>query len=84
MRLIPYNKSDLRMHAYRKTKNYSILMEFINSDMECAKLPVPKDRAYQYASSFRRSIKNFNLYSIRVAVRKSEVFLVKMDADDPR
>ena len=77
MRLTPFNKSDLRICAYRKTKNYSILMEFIHSDMECAKIEKVNGGAYQYANSLRRSLKYFNLGGVRVAVRKNDVFLIK-------
>lgn len=77
MRLTPFNKADLRLAAYRKTKNYSILMEFMNSDMDCAKIERDGDNAYQYANSLRRSIKYFNLNSIKVSVRKDDVFLIR-------
>ena len=77
MRLTPYNRADLRIAAYRKTKNYSILMEFINSDMDCARVEKANGGAYQYANSLRRSLKYFNLRGVRVAVRKDDVFLIK-------
>lgn len=78
MRLTPFNRADLRLAAYRKTKNYSILMEFLNSDMDCARIERAEgDNAYQYANSLRRSIKYFNLNSIKVSVRKDDVFLIR-------
>lgn len=77
MRLVPCDPNDLNIRAYRRTKNLAILMEFINSDIECAKIERSNLNAYQCANSLRRSADHYGLKGVKIAVRKNEVFLLK-------
>ena len=78
MKLVAYDKEKLNLGMYKKTKNLKILNEFINSDMDCARVEGYSNvNAASCASSLKRSVDRFRMTGIEVFVRKGEVYLVK-------
>lgn len=79
MKLVPYNKDDLRIkRSY--TDNYKILMEFAESDLDCVKLEGwTQKNAKSAQQSMWNSIRRYHLYGIKVVVRGNNVFLLKVN-----
>jgi hypothetical protein len=77
-KLIPFDKKNIPGKGeYAKTKNYTILMEFIESGIECAKLEGWTHRdEHGAAASMNNSAKKFRL-GVRAIARKGEVYLIK-------
>ena len=83
MRLIPYDKSNLKHTGYVKTKNYQILQEFIDSGLDCAKV---EGWTHKSASSAQwgltASIKRFKLNGIKCILVDGEIFLIKKELEN--
>ena len=78
MRLIPYDKKKLNTGIYKKSKNYKLLMEFVESGLDCAKVEgYTQADAYGCSRSLTASAKRYHIDHVRSIVRKGEVFLVK-------
>lgn len=79
MKLVAYDKNKLgTIQGYKPTRNYLLLEEFIESDMECAKIDDDHhSSAASLAASFNNSIKRYKKFNVKVVIRKGEVFLVK-------
>lgn len=77
MKLVPYNKNELEK-GYKQTKNYAILLEFAESDMECALVEnwVGKNATVK-AANLNKSAKRFGMLHIRAIVRRGEIYLIK-------
>ena len=82
MKLTKCNIEDLggRVKCFANTRNQSILEEFINSDMDCAKIIGWKHiNADSCSSSLNASIRRFKFANIRATSIKGEVYLIKTD-----
>lgn len=77
MKLVPYNKSELEK-GYKRTKNYAILLEFAESDMDCALVEnwVGKNATIK-AANLNRSAKHFGMLHVRAITSKGEIYLIK-------
>ena len=77
MKLVPCNKKDLE-GGYRKTKHYELLLEFAESDMECALVENWNGKSAAIkAANLNRSAKHFKMNHIRAVVRKGKIYLIK-------
>ena len=77
MKLVPYNKKDIEV-GYRKTKHYELLLEFAESDMECALVENWNGKSATIkAANLNRSAKRFKMNHIRAIVRKGKIYLIK-------
>lgn len=78
MKLVPYNKSELEGMIYKRTKNYDVLLEFAESDMDCALVEnwEGKSAAIKTAN-LNRSIERFRMTHIRAICRKGKIYLIK-------
>lgn len=79
MKLVPCDLRAIRNAAgFKGTKNYDIIMEFVESDHECVKVEGwTQSQAYVCAASLNNSIKRFNKAGIKAITYKGEVYLVK-------
>ena len=78
MKLVPYNKKDLEVMIYKRTKNYEILLQFAESDMDCALVEGWEAKsAGVKAGNLNKSIKRFRMTHIRAICRKGKVYLIK-------
>ena len=79
MNLVRWDIKNIDNTCYSKTKNQSILEEFINSGMECAKVEGwTQPQAYHCASSLNNTIKNSRMHGVKAISRKGEVILIKV------
>ena len=77
MKLVPYDVRKVN-RINTNSDNYAPLAEFADSGLECAKVEGwPHKTATACAVSLRASIKHYRMFTIRVFVRKGEVFLIK-------
>lgn len=79
MKLIPCKK------PIRKgwTRNYRILMEFMNSDMEVAEVEgFTQSTPYICASSLNNTIKLQYIGSVKAVVRNRKVYLIRLENSD--
>lgn len=84
MRLVPVDQVDpiATTRGYKKTKNYYVMEEFVNSDMKVALLedyPQKNPRSVQSALAYAAKRFGFN---VKVMVRGKKVFLVKVNPDE--
>jgi hypothetical protein len=78
MRLIPYDVHKLK-GGYKRTRNYEVLKEFADSDLDCAKLvEFTQASAHICANSLNKSALRFKMYNIKAITRKGEVYLIKV------
>lgn len=79
MRLVKCNRSEIgKIYTIKKTERLMILEEFVNSEMDCAKLEGwTNHSASACAASMNQSIKRYNMSSIRACSRGNNVYLVK-------
>ena len=83
MKLTPYNKKDLYINGYKRTKNIRIIDEFVNSEYDCVKVEGwSHGEAFHHAASLNMTIKRMNKSGIKAVSRKGEVFLVKLNGDE--
>lgn len=80
MKLVAYDVKKLKI--YRPCKNQKLILEFLNSDMDCAKVENDTHKSASVAqSNFQGSIKRLGLQNSVMAVRRgNEIFLVRRDA----
>lgn len=77
MRLVPYDKKLVGSY-YKRTKNYDILMEFVNSEHDCVKIEGWTQKKASYCStSLQSSIKRFNIGGVKCILKGEEVYLIK-------
>jgi hypothetical protein len=77
MRLVPYDKKLVGSY-YKRTKNYDILLEFVNSKHDCVRVEGWTHKKARYcATSLQMSIKRFNMGGVECFVRNGEVYLIK-------
>lgn len=80
MKLVPYDRNKIwNVNGYySKSANYRLLAEFINSDMDCAKVEnYTHKTSASCAASLARSAKRFGFNNIKVRESKGEVYLIK-------
>ena len=78
MKLVPYDKQKIQQIGTRYSDVYNTLMEFRESGMDCCKLEgYPHKTATNCAVALRAAIQRYKMFTVRVFVRKDEVFLVK-------
>lgn len=79
MKLVKYNKNELKARYYAKTKHQDLIEEFVNSDMDCAKVEEwTHVNADSCSNAINMSIKRFKVSGVKAIVRGGEVFLVKI------
>lgn len=76
MKLIPCDKKELG-HIWKPTKNFEILQEFANSDLDCVRVGYDHTCAKNAVTSLSKSIKTFRMDGIKVVQRKDKVYLIK-------
>lgn len=78
MRLIPYDVHKLK-GGYKRTRNYEVLKEFADSDLDCAKLvEFTQASAHICANSLNKSALRFKMYNINVNTNKEKYILSKL------
>jgi hypothetical protein len=78
MKLVPYDLRKVNTVGYKKSDNYLILTEFVESDLECAKVEgFTQSSASGAAASLRQSIKRYRMGNIDAISRGGELFLIK-------
>ena len=81
MTLTPYDVEKIEnFRGFKKTSNYKILEEFINSGMKCAVIDdYPHKNANCCVSCLRASVTRFGMLNIGIIKRKDKVYLVRND-----
>lgn len=80
MKLVPYDRNKIDNVNFVKTKNYKLLLEFVESNELCARVDDHDCAKASYcAASLQASIKRFNINNVRVMLRKDKVFLIRTD-----
>ena len=81
MTLTPYDVEKIEnFRGFKKTSNYKILEEFINSGMKCAVIDdYPHKNAACCVNCLRTSINRFGMLNIGIIKRKDKVYLVRND-----
>jgi hypothetical protein len=75
MRLVPYDRSKLKR---RNSDNYTIIDEFVQSGLECAKVEGwTQAQSSSATNSLNSSIKRFRFANVRAIAYKKEVYLIK-------
>lgn len=83
MKLVPYNVEELKPKFYKKSDNYIFLMEFINSDLDCARVDnYTHKNAKSCSWSLQNTIRRYGLNGIQCIQRKGEVFLIKLKNEE--
>lgn len=78
MKLVKWDVQAIDNCYYARTKNQSILEEFINSGMECAKIEGwTNTSAAQCATSLNTTSKRMKMHGVKAISRKGEVYLIK-------
>ena len=80
MKLVPYDKAKLGYVSYGASKNFALLKEFMDSDLDCVEVEgYPHKDAASCQSSLYGSMKNFGFNNIKIVARGDRVFLVRKD-----
>ncbi len=79
MNLVPCDlKAIKNAVGLKETKNYDIIMEFMESDYDCVKVQGwTHTTPYSCAASLNRSIERFHKGGIKAVTVNGEVYLVK-------
>lgn len=76
MTLVPYDVKKLRIGG--RADNYSLIEEFINSNMDCAKIEgYSQKSASVCTASLNATIKRYRRHTIKAITRNGEVYLVR-------
>lgn len=82
MKLVPYDMQKSNLFSYRgykRSNNLKILEEFIDSDLDCAKVEgFTQKNATTAAKSLNNSIKRYKFLNIHANARKNNLFLIKI------
>lgn len=80
MKLIPCDIKSINSRLYKYTDNMKVIMEFVNSGIDCAKVEnYPHIRPYSCANALNRCAERMNMPQIKAIVRKKAVYLVRVD-----
>lgn len=81
MKLVPYDKTKIYWRGYKPTKNYEILMRFVESKIECVKIEdYPHTSIDSCQASFSSSIKRYRLTNVvRCSRYKGELYLIRVN-----
>ena len=80
MKLVPYEKANIKSRGYKATKLFAVIDEFRNSDWDGAKVEGWQENynsAKSAQASLINSLRHFKIKGIKAVVVKDEVFLVK-------
>ena len=79
MNLVPCDLRAIKNAVgFKGTKNYDIIMEFVDSDHECVKVEGwTHANAYSCTASLNKSIETFNKGGIKAMTYNGAVYLVK-------
>ena len=82
MRLVPYDLKKIdKAEGYRKSMNQKIIEEFLESDLDCAKIEDwTQKSAMACAGSLNRSIEKYKMTGARAVSRKGNVYLIRVSA----
>lgn len=80
MNLVPCDLRAIKSAVgFKETKNYDIIMRFVESDHECVKVEGwTHVSACSCTASLNKSIQTFNKSGIKALTYKGEVYLVKV------
>lgn len=79
MKMVPCNIDEIKWF-YTPGRNQKLIQEFINSDMKCVKIEdYPHKNAKSCQTSMIGSLKRMRVKTIKVMIRKDEVFLRKVE-----
>lgn len=79
MKLVPYDVRKLDVGGYKVSDNYKTLLEFVEGNLECAKVEdYTQTSAACCAASLNASIKRYHLDGIRAISRKGNVYLIRV------
>lgn len=78
MKFEPYQLDRIAGVGYKKTKNFTILEQFLDSNEPCAEIKeyVHRD-CYSCANSLKRSVELFHMNDILVKVFGGRIFLIR-------
>ena len=78
MKLVPYDKTKLSKGGYAPTANYTILIGFIESGLDCVQIEdYPHKSIDSCQASISCSIKHFRMNQIRCIRRKGKLYLIR-------
>ena len=79
MKLVPADLKDVGY--YKKTRNFELLTDFANSELDCAMvIDYHCANASYCVKSLQQSVKKFKMDNIIVFERRGKVFLAKKSA----
>lgn len=83
MKLYPYDRKDLKKD-YRPGKNQALLLEFVESGLDCAKLEGYTQKSARYCQSNLRTcaVRIGLANTVRIHTEGSNVFLLRVTDDD--
>lgn len=84
MKITPCNPSDFQFRVrHSPSDNLQILMDFINSDCECAKVEQHTYKTVKYGqSSLCGTIKRHGLRNVGVSVYNGEIYLYRKNLEN--
>ena len=83
MKLIPCDKKAIPTVKNIRSDNFKLLIEFAESGNECAQVEgYPHKDANACAAALRAAIKKFRIFTIAVAVRKDNVYLIRKPMEE--
>lgn len=78
MNFIPCDKKAIATVKNIRSDNFKLLTEFAESGHECAQVEgYPHKNANACAAALRAAIKKYRIFTIGVAVRKDNVYLIR-------
>ena len=82
MKIVPYDLKKIdKADGYKKSNNQKIIEEFLESDLDCAKIENwTQKSAMSCAGSLNRSIVKYKMTGARAISRNGEVFLIRVSA----
>ena len=85
MKLVPCDKKAIATVKNIRSDNFKLLMDFAESGHECAQIDgYPHKNANACAASLRVAIKKYRFFTIAVAVRKDNVYLIRKPIEEKR
>lgn len=78
MNFIPCDKKAIATVKNIRSDNFTLLTNFADSGLECAQIEgYPHKSAQGCASALRAAIKTYRIFTVSVAVRKNNVYLIR-------
>lgn len=78
MNYIPCNEKAIAIVKNVRSDNFTLLMNFAESGLDCAQVrDYPHSSATACATALRAAIRKYRIFTIAVAVRKDNVYLIR-------